>query len=116
DMWILMGAGYLAERVGAMHIQLYSTTNHIIWHIANGLTGCVMLVLSVILYGWLGAVALPLAMLVSYFCIYTPMAMTYSSRAFKFNIFNFELAVSFPPILLVLVGVFIIHILNVYFH
>jgi hypothetical protein len=115
NMWILMGAGYLAERVGAMHIQLYSTTNHIIWHIANGLTGLAMLVLSVVLYGWLGAVALPLAMLVSYLCIYTPMAFYYSSRAFKFNSVEFELSVSVAPVLLVFFSVLIIYITGYFF-
>ena len=108
NMWILMGAGYLAERVGAMHIQLYSTTNHIIWHIANGLTGCAMLLLSVILYSWLGAVALPLAMLVSYLCIYTPMAIYYSSRAFEFNVLAFEFKVSFFPIVAFVLVIFIV--------
>ena len=38
-LWILLGVGYFSERYGAMHLQLYSITNHIIWHKINGITG-----------------------------------------------------------------------------
>jgi len=26
-----------------MHLQLYSTTNHIVWHISNGITGALFM-------------------------------------------------------------------------
>ena len=45
-LWSLLGLGFFVERYGAMHIQLYSTTNHIIWHVANGVTGAIYLVVS----------------------------------------------------------------------
>ena len=39
----------IAERVGALHIQLYSMTNHIVWHIANGVTGILLIVLAALI-------------------------------------------------------------------
>lgn len=37
-------SAFLLERVGALHIQLYSLSNHIVWHIANGITAILYLV------------------------------------------------------------------------
>jgi O-antigen/teichoic acid export membrane protein len=38
-VWAVLALAYFAERFGAMHLQLYSLTNHIVWHIANGVSG-----------------------------------------------------------------------------
>lgn len=65
-LWAMMGAAFFAERFGAMHIQLYSTTNHIIWHIANGISGTVYLIVSLGLLTILGAYAFPIGIIVGY--------------------------------------------------
>jgi uncharacterized membrane protein YdcZ (DUF606 family) len=36
---LLLILGFAIERFSAMHMQLYSLTNHIIWHKINGMTG-----------------------------------------------------------------------------
>jgi hypothetical protein len=69
-LWGLLGLAFFLERMGAMHLQLYSLTGHIIWHIANGLTGIVMVSLGWLLYAKLGIYGFPLAMLVAYLFVY----------------------------------------------
>jgi hypothetical protein len=104
SMWLLLSLAFFVERVGAMHIQLYSVTNHIVWHIANGLTGSAMLGLAWLLYPRLGIAAFPVAMLIAYSLLYTAYAMFLTSRTFKFNLLAFEARASLPFALIQLVG------------
>jgi hypothetical protein len=99
-MWSAIAIAFFVERFGAMHLQLYSITNHIIWHIANGVTGAIMIASSVLLYPYIGVIALPAAMLFAYSVFYAPYAITASSRAFGFSILRFEAAASIPSFVL----------------
>jgi hypothetical protein len=101
-VWALMGWAFFIERVGAMHIQLYSVTNHIIWHWLNGVTGALMLGFAWLLYPALGLAAFPVAMLIAYAGFYTLVAMRRSSRTFHFNLFSFEAKASLPPALVLM--------------
>jgi hypothetical protein len=97
-----MGVAYLIERWGGMHMQLYSLTNHIVWHIANGITGTVMLSAAVLLFPQLGVIALPLAMLLAYSCFYTPYAIHLSRKHYGYALLAFEKkAIALPAIALV---------------
>ena len=49
-LWIIMGCVFFAERYGAMHLQLYSITNHIIWHFVNSISGLIYITSSFILF------------------------------------------------------------------
>lgn len=97
--WCVMSLAFFAERVGSLHIQLYSLTNHIVWHIANGVTGVLMISLAFVLYRWQGAIGLPLAMLVVNLAFYCVYAMWHSSRAFDFGAFAFQRNTSLGPLL-----------------
>lgn len=103
-VWLLLAWAFFIERVGAMHIQLYSLTNHIVWHIANGITGMAMLGLGWLLFPNWGLAAFPAAMLLAYGLLYTTYAMFLTSRAFKFTLWRFEARASLPFALLQLVG------------
>jgi hypothetical protein len=72
NMWILIGCTFLFERYGVMYLQLYTLTNHIIWHIANGITGLLMIVLVFLLYHHFDIYAFPLAMSIAYIVFFTP--------------------------------------------
>lgn len=101
-VWALMGVAYLIERWGGMHMQLYSLTNHIVWHIANGITGTVMLGAAILLFPHQGVIALPLAMLLAYSCFYTPYAIFLSRRHYRYNLMRFEQkAIALPAAALV---------------
>lgn len=78
---VLLGLAFFAERYGAMHMQLYTLSNHVIWHRVNGLTGVVMLVSFPLLWSVAGTAALPLAMLAGYGLYLCP---TISRRALAF--------------------------------
>jgi hypothetical protein len=103
-VWAVMCLAFFAERFGAMHLQLYSVTNHIVWHIANGVAGVLIVGLALALYPQFGLVALPAGMLLAYGGFYCAYSFAQSSRAFGFTLAGFEPSVSLGPGL-VLVGV-----------
>lgn len=98
-MWTLLGGAFLAERAGGMHMQLYSTTNHIIWHIANGWSGLMMALGSAILFPACGVHAFPLAMLLAYALVYCPMSLQHSYRSLGLRPLTFEADTGLAPIL-----------------
>ncbi len=97
-LWIVLSLAFLVERYGAFHIQLYSTTNHIIWHIANGVTGSLFLIGAVALLPSIGIYAYPSAMLASYLSFYSWYAARHSYRAFGMNFLVFERRTSMIPL------------------
>lgn len=98
--WCVMSLGFYAERVGSLHIQLYSLTNHIVWHIANGVAGALLIALAFLLYQWQGAIGLPLAMLFVNVFFYSLYALKHSSRAFGFPVLAFLKDTSLWPLVL----------------
>lgn len=100
-LWGLMGLGVLLERYGAMHTQLYSTTNHVVWHISNGVTGCVYLILCLLLWPHLRVYAFPAAYVLANLLFYTWYAARYSHREFNLTFRGFDLRlVAFPAVFL----------------
>lgn len=108
ELWGLLGIAFLVDRYGAMHLQVYSTTNHIIWHSLNGITGVLMIALSVILYPILSINAFPISMLCSYILFYSWYAPYKSYRFMNVNFFKFE-KYSFIPCVLLFIFNLILH-------
>jgi hypothetical protein len=102
-LWSLMGLAFLLERFGAMHIQLYSITNHIIWHIANGISGIIYLSLSLFLLNYIDVYAFPIAMIVAQLGFYTWYSAKYSYRAFNLKFWEFERKTVLFPLLLMII-------------
>lgn len=88
--WFLLGAAFLVERMGAMHVQLYSTTNHIIWHWLNGLTGLIWIILLYVLIPNYGLHAYPISMIASYLLCYSSVGTWYSLRSIDVTFWKFE--------------------------
>ncbi len=103
-VWWLLGAALLADRIGAMHLQLYSTSNRIVWHVANGVSGALMIAAMVPAYHWLGLSGLPLGMLVGSAAFYVPFSMRHSYRAFGLTPARIDLAGSAAPFAVCLCG------------
>ena len=82
-IWGLLGMAVFLERYGAMHLQLYSTTNHIVWHIANGVTGVIFIGVALLAYPSLGVVSLPLGMLAGNMGFYIGYSARLSYCQFK---------------------------------
>lgn len=99
DLWLLIGIAFFIHRYGAMHIQLYSTTNHIIWHIADTVSGTVFIVVSLTLLSHMGVYAFPVAMICGWLGFYSWFAAGYSYRAMNTSFWRFERLTLIPPII-----------------
>jgi hypothetical protein len=96
-LWFLMGAAFFVERFGAMHIQLYSVTNHIIWHKANGVSGLIYIALSWMLFPVTELYTFPIAILVAYATFYAWYSAQHSYSAFQLQFWTFERRTSLGP-------------------
>jgi O-antigen/teichoic acid export membrane protein len=106
-LWGIMGLSMFAERYGAMHIQLYSTTNHIIWHIANGVSGIIYLLVSLSLFKQIGVYAFPLGTLVGYLGFYCWYSGIHSYRILGLKFWSFEKYILIPPLTCFLLFLFL---------
>lgn len=104
-LWLLVGlAGYL-ERIGGMHLQLYSSTNHILVHWANGVTAIAFIALAAMLFPSLGVNAFPLAQAIALLIAYLPISMLNSYRAYALPMPSFELKTSALPLMVLLMAI-----------
>lgn len=101
-VYFAMCIALLVERYGAMHIQIYTTTNHIIWHIANGISGLINLLAVFLLFSKLDVLAFPLGSLAGSLLFYSWYSAKHSYQSLPGSSWAFEKKVwLFPlPILL----------------
>lgn len=105
-LWYLIGIAYFVERYGAMHIQLYSLTNKIIWHRANGVSGLIYLLVLSLTYPMLGLYAFPAAVLAGNLGFYSWYSALHSYRHYQLRFWQFEGPTSlFPAMVLLLMAV-----------
>lgn len=100
-IWWLLSCGMILERSGAMHLQLFSMTNDIVWHIANGVAGAVVVAVSLLLIKPFGAHGLALSFLLSNLCFYAPYCMARSYARFGLRFRDIDLKSVSLPLLLV---------------
>jgi hypothetical protein len=108
DFWAVMAIAFFIERLGAMNMQLYSLSNHIVWHIANGITGAAYIALcffSVPRYGLWG---FPVSMAISYLLCYSTYGVHLAHRLFTLRPFRHELTTGALPAAAVLIGMLIV--------
>ena len=98
--WVLLGSAIFIERYGAMHIQLYSLSNKIIWHIANSITGILLITTCVILYPLIGIFAFAWGLFLSNLLFYSWYSAYHSYKEYNLNFWEFEYSVFIPPALL----------------
>ena len=97
-LWLGLGVALLLERYGAMHLQLYSTTNHIVWHTASFGYALIYLGAAGLLYRSLGVYAFPAAMVLGYGGWYGWFCARHSYAEFKLRFWSFERALFIPAI------------------
>lgn len=98
ELWALMGLAFLVYRFGAMHIQLYNATNHIISHVADGVSGALYVAGLLILIPAVGVMGVPLSLLVAYLGFYSWYAAKHSYRLIDTNFFQFERRAAIPAL------------------
>jgi uncharacterized membrane protein YidH (DUF202 family) len=96
-MWAVLAVAFFLERFGAMHLQLYTLTNHVVWHVANGVTGLLIIAIAVASYSWLGLLAFPLAMLLAYGGFYCVYSVRRSAVVHGMPLGTFERRAALPP-------------------
>jgi hypothetical protein len=101
-LWMLLTIAFFIERYGAMHMQLYSVSNIIIWHKANSVTGVILLILLFISVPHLNFYAFPISMIIAYLTFYSWYAPSKSLKLFKLNFFNFEFKTTILPFIVLL--------------
>jgi hypothetical protein len=101
-LWSLLGLGFFVERFGAMHIQFYSTTNHIIWHVANGVSGTIYLIVSLSLFQFIGVYAFPVGILAGNLGFYSWYSAKHSYVAFNLRFLSFEKDTALLPLTIII--------------
>ena len=100
DLWLLLGLAYFIHRFGAMHMQLYLTTNHVISHIADGVSGILFIIVSFLLIKPFGLYAIPVGMLVGYLGFYAWYAARFSIKSLAISFYKFERQAMLIPLLI----------------
>lgn len=103
-VFAVMALAFFVERFGAMHMQVYTLTNHVVAHIGYGFTGLLVCAGTVLLLPTMGLLAFPLAMLTGYMLFFAPFALHYSGKLLKGTRWRFERINSIIPISLLLLG------------
>lgn len=107
--WCVLSFAFFVHRYGAMHMQLYLTTNHIIAHIADGISGLIFIVFGLTTVNWLGIYAIPMGMLAGYLGFYAWYAAYYSYKSLSIRFLDFEYKTSFIPIIIFIIAFIIIY-------
>lgn len=89
-LWVLFGIGGLIERFGAMHIQVYSLTNHIVWHVANGVGGVLFLVTSFALVPYVSTYGFAAGLIIANLGFYSWYSARHSYRVLEGGFFSFD--------------------------
>jgi O-antigen/teichoic acid export membrane protein len=81
DLWWLLGIAFLIHRIGGFQMQIYVSTNHIISHWVDGISGIIFLTTTFLLLDSFGVYAFVYAMILSYGTIYFFVSSFYSFKS-----------------------------------
>lgn len=102
-IWWTLCLALFIERFGAMNLQLYSTSNHIVWHKANGGAAILIIIAGALLIPNVGLVGLPLAILSGNCLFYAPYASLLVYGDLKLNPLHWEVGLAVPPVCCIIV-------------
>ncbi|MFC0181196.1 hypothetical protein ACFFJX_00850 [Pseudarcicella hirudinis] len=101
DLWLLIGIAFFIHRFGGMHIQVYLSTNHVISHIADGVSGGIYIITSLLLSSYVGVYAIPIGMIAGYLGFYAWYSALFSYKSLGgISFWQFEKKVSIPFIMI----------------
>jgi hypothetical protein len=96
SLWILLGFGFLLERYGAMHLQVYTTTNHVISHKANSVTGIILIILMIFSINTLKLYTFPICFIISYLAFYVWYSVKKSYKLLQTTFWEYEKKLFIP--------------------
>jgi hypothetical protein len=111
DLWALMGLAFLIHRFGAMHVQLCNAMNHVIMHIADGVSGVIYIIALSLLVGPYGIMAVPICQLGAYGGFYAWFAARNTYSRVNTDFVTFERTIGIP-VALVALGYVAVHTLS----
>lgn len=106
-LWILLIIAFFVHRFGAMHVHLYQVGNHIISHIADGVSGAIFILTTLFLFEDYKIYAIPIGMLAGYLGFYSWFASYRSYKLLNENFFSFERKANLLPISILFVYIFV---------
>ncbi len=99
-LWLSFSAAFLLERHGGMHLQISTTTDKIVWHIANGITSVISLVLTAALAKPLGVIAFPASIAFACLVFFVPFSASRSHATLEVDRIGYELRVAAMPVVI----------------
>jgi len=81
-----------------MHVHLYQVGNHIISHVADGVSGLIFITTTILLFNEFKIYAIPLGMLAGYLGFYAWFASIRSYKLLNENFISFEKKANLIPI------------------
>lgn len=100
--WALLGLSFFLHRFGAMHMQVHMSTNNIISHKVDGITGILVILYTCILKKFIGIYAIPVGMLMAYLSFYSWYSAFHSYRSLNVKFWVFEKTTSLFSLMLIL--------------
>jgi O-antigen/teichoic acid export membrane protein len=104
-LWILLGLAFFAHRFGGMHMQVHMSTNYIITHIVDGITGLIYIAATLILSNYIGVYSIPVGMLIAYLGFFSWYAARHSYSSLQVKFWDFEKSTSLLPISIIFIYV-----------
>lgn len=104
DLWLSLGVATYLHRYGSMHLQVFSTTNKIMWHWVSFFSAVVFVAITSVLFPSVGLRALPVAMVLGYGTVYSPWSSILSHRSLTISAWSFEKRAGLPGIAILLLG------------
>ena len=104
-LWFLLSINILLERLGAMHFQLHSLSNKVVWHKANIIYGLIFMAISIATINQLGLYSIPIAMLAGNIIYYTTKALITSFKEYSYNPIKFNSIIIVCLIILTLINI-----------
>jgi hypothetical protein len=80
-LWWLISLGFFGHRLSSFFMDLYLTTNHVISHIVDGISGAVFGIAALVLFRPLQVYAFPIAMIVAFAGLHVSISATYAMRS-----------------------------------
>jgi len=108
DLWVLIGFAFFIHRYGAMHIQVYLSTNHVISHIADGISGVLYVVSALILSKYIGVYAIPVGLIIGYLGFYAWYAAGHSYKSMRVSFWKFEKKAALLPALMLQIYIIVV--------
>lgn len=88
SFWLVISIAFIIERQSAILIQIYSVTNHIIWHKLNFATSSILFLFFILSLEKYQIYSLPYAILFAYTLIYLPISFFYAKKIVDIKLNN----------------------------